>query len=292
MRTAWLTLVAVALAGTALPGAPEIAPAPHAAIPAKFEGPERKDGIDTYVVTSDYQQKPVKLYVLCPDKMDCAKQYKVLFVLPAWAPSSDGIREVKRLDLHNKYDLICVGPDFATMPWYADHSENPKIRYDSYIPDVIVPFIDRTYPTIPKVEGRHLIGFSKSGLGAVSLLLRHPDVFGRAASWDGIIIMENRPEFYGSKEHYMANYYVPNLLARRAELLKKQPARIAIVGYGIMSFEKLTEDVHKLLDKHGVPHYYENGTRRMHDWKSGWLAPLVEVLMTDDMAKVRPSPAK
>src|SRR5262249_44123521 len=104
----------------------------------------------------------------------------------------------------------------------------------------------------------------------------------------GILIMDNRPEFFGPKEHYLANYYVPNLLKKRADMLKKQPARLAIMGYGIQSFEKLTEDTHKLLDKHGIPHFYENGIQRKHEWSSGWLAPLVDVLMAEDMAKVMP----
>ena len=64
---------------------------------------------------------------------------------------------------------------------------------------------------------------------------------------------------------------------------------------GSPSFEKQTEDAHKLLEKHGIPHYYENGVQRKHEWHSGWLAPLVEVLMADDMAErhqlVRNKPA-
>jgi hypothetical protein len=256
---------------------------------AKFEvtGPVKsRDGILTYVITCDYQAKPCNVYVLLPDNFDPKKKYKVLYILPAWTPSREGILEAKKLNLHNKHDIICVATDFSSMPWYADHPDNPKMRFDSYLPDIIIPFIDRTFPTIAAPEGRILVGFSKSGLGALTLLLRHPEVFGRAGSWDGILIMDNRPEFFGPNDHYLANYYVPNLLKKRADLLKKQPARIAIMGYGIRSFEKLTEDTHKLLDKHGIPHFYENGIQRNHEWGSGWLAPLVEVLMVDDMAKV------
>jgi esterase/lipase superfamily enzyme len=261
---------------------------------AKFEvlGPEKTDGFETYVVTSDYQEKPCKLYVLLPDKCDKTKPHKVLFVLPAWAPSRDGMVEAKKLDLANKHNIICVGPDFASMPWYVDHPEEPRVRYDSYLPDVVVPFIDKTYPTLAKPEGRLLVGFSKSGLGAVSLLLRHPEVFSRAGSWDGILIMDNRPEFYGSNEHYLANYHMPTLLNKRAALLKEQPARLAITGYGIASFEKSTEDVHKLLGKLQIPHYFDNSVQRRHEWQSGWLGPLVDVLMTDDMTKAASTPRK
>jgi enterochelin esterase-like enzyme len=261
---------------------------------AKYDaqGPEKKDGFETYVVTSAYQEKPCKLGVLLPDRFDKTKKYKVLFLLPAWAPSMDGLKEAKKLDLANKHDIICVGPDFASMPWYVDHPEKPKVRYDSYLPDVIVPFIDKTYPTLAKPEGRLLVGFSKSGLGAVSLLLRHPDVFGRAGSWDGILIMDNRPEFYGSNRHYLANYHIPTLLNKRAAMLKDQPARLAITGYGIPSFQKSTEDVHKLLQKLEIPHYFDNSSQRRHEWQSGWLGPLVEVLLADDMAKAVPKSRK
>jgi hypothetical protein len=255
---------------------------------AKYEvtGPEKAgDGLQTYVIKSDYQARPCKVYVLLPDNLDPKKKYKVLYILPAWTPSKEGIVEARKLSLQNKHNLICVAMDFSSDPWYADHPDNPRMRHDSYLPDIIIPFIDKTFPTIAAPAGRILVGFSKSGLGAVTLLLRHLDVFGRAGSWDGILIMDNRPQFFGSDRHYLANYYVPNLVKRQAEKLKGKPARLAIMGYGIPSFEKLTEDAHKLLDKHGVPHFYENGIRRSHEWGSGWLAPLVEVLISDDMAK-------
>lgn len=246
-------------------------------------GPILKDGIQTYVVSSDYQEKPCNLYVLLPDHFDKSKKYKVLYVLPAWAPSPEGIKEIKKLDLANKYNVICVGPDSSRMPWYVDDEVNPRIRNDTYIPDVIVPFIDKRFPTIAKPEGRILIGYSKAGMGAVSLLLRHPDVFGRAGSWDGIIMMQNRPEFYGSKEHF-AGYYVPTLMQERAAMLKGQPARIAIAGFG--DLKRDCDEAHALMDKLGIPHFYDNSVKRRHEWNSGWLSPLVKVLMTDDMRKL------
>jgi hypothetical protein len=254
---------------------------------AKVEvsGPEKKDGIETYVVTSNYQRKPCNLYVLVPEKFDKSKRYKVLFLLPAWAPSKEGILEARKLGLHNKHDLICVGPDFSGMPWYVDHPDKPDARNDSYLPDVIVPFLDKTYPTLAKPEGRLLIGFSKSGLGAVSLLLRHPDVFGRAGAWDAPLIMDNRPEFFGPDKFYKANYYLPTLLNKRLKTFEGRPARIAVAGYCTPSFRRGNEDAHKLLDKLGIPHFFDNSTKRDHVWHSGWVAPLVEVLVAADMAK-------
>ena len=251
----------------------------------EFEGPREKDGIEIWVVTSDYQEKPCNLHVLLLDKFDKAKRYRALYILPALGPNeTEGIREAKKLDLANKHNIICVAPDFTRMPWYADLPGNPKVRYDSYLPDVIVPFIDRTYPTVAKPEGRLLVGFSKSGIGAVSLLLRHPDVFGRAGAWDAPL-MENhtRPEFFGPQEHFLKNYHIPTLLNRRLEMLKGKPARLAIAGHGWGG----VEPAHKLMEQLGIPHYYSGLPRSEHEWKSGWLGPLVGVLMSDDMTRAR-----
>jgi hypothetical protein len=282
MRIAMIIALVVAVLGEA--AAP---PAEGHAAKSEVKGPEKQDGLETYVVTSDYQEKPVRLHVLLPDKLDKSKKYRVLFILPAWAPSKEGIVEARKLGLANKHDIICVGPEYSSMPWYADNPARPKMRYDSYLPEVIVPFIDRTYPTLARPEGRLLVGFSKSGLGALTQLLRHPDVFGRAGSWDGLLMPDHRLEFFGPKEN-LANYYPPTLLAKNVEAFKGKPARIAITGYCVPACQQHTEQLHKQMQKLGIAHYYENSVKRHHDWPSGWLGPLVEVLTADDMAKATP----
>ena len=52
------------------------------------------------------------------------------------------------------------------------------------------------------------IGFSKSGWGAFSLLLRHPEVFGRAAAWDAPLMLEQPNRYgmgavFGSQENFL-----------------------------------------------------------------------------------------
>jgi hypothetical protein len=171
------------------------------------------------------------------------------------------------------------------MCWYADHPERPRMLYDRYLPEVVVPWIDKTYPTDARADGRILVGFSKSGVGAVSELLRHPEVFGRAGSWDGPLMEgHTRPEYYGPQEYFMQNYHIPGLLAKQAGLLRGKPARIAITGFGFGG----TPPAHKLMDDLGIPHYYDDSIRPAHEWSSGWLGPLVSVLMAQDMTKMGP----
>lgn len=264
---------------------------------AKFEakGPEKKDGIETYVITSDYQEKPCEVQVLLPGNFTREGRYKVLYVMPVNAGMGgrwgSAIGEAKKLDLANKYGIICVEPTFSRWPWYGDHPTDTKIRYGSYLPEVIVPFMDKTFPTLAKPEGRALVGFSKSGTGAIGLLLRDPDIFGRAGSWDAPLMMTTVGDFetteiYGTQENF-TKYSIPELLTKNATLLQGQPARIAIMGHSM--FRPHTERGHKLADDLRIPHYFDNSVNRPHNWGSGWLAPLVEVLMAEDMAKARPA---
>jgi enterochelin esterase-like enzyme len=57
--------------------------------------------------------------------------------------------------------------------------------------------VERTYPARAAAGGRLLLGFSKSGWGAWTLLLRHPERFAKAAAWDAPLMLD-APGKYGS----------------------------------------------------------------------------------------------
>jgi enterochelin esterase-like enzyme len=119
---------------------------------------ENEAGILVHTVQSEYQSAKTEIRVLLPKPLEKGKQYPVLYVLPVEPTDGvqwgDGMAEVSKTDLHNKYGLICVQPTFAQTPWYADHPTNPKIRQETYFLKVVVPFIDQTYPTLSRRERR------------------------------------------------------------------------------------------------------------------------------------------
>ena len=234
-------------------------------------------GVRVHVVESNLQSAPTKIRVLTPRRMPPGKRFPVLYLLPVEAAEEcrygDGLAEAQRLDLANKYGVICVAPTFSQLPWYADHPTDAKLRQESYLLEVVLPAIDRSYPTIEEPAGRLLVGFSKSGWGAFSLLLRHPDRFGRAAAWDTPWTME-WPTKYGSQEIFgtaenFEKYRIFGLLEQRAAVLK-ETQRLVLAGQG--NFRADTEAAHRKLTELGIPHKYLNGPVRKHDWHSGWLA--------------------
>jgi S-formylglutathione hydrolase FrmB len=245
------------------------------------------DGFLVHAVECDHQDRATAIRVLLPTKLEKGRRYRVLYVLPVEAGDGsrfgDGLKEVKKLGLHDRYGLIVVQPTFARLPWYADHPTEKKVRQEGYLLEVILPFVEKNYPALAKPEGRLLLGFSKSGWGAFSLLLRHPDVFSRAAAWDAPLAMDapgkyGSGDIFGTKENFQ-KYQVTRLLEERAGKLG-DAKRLAILGYGGFRDEHRT--VHALMERLKVTHEYRDGPQRKHDWHSGWVAEAVEFLTRAD----------
>ncbi len=238
-----------------------------------------------HTVESDFQEKPTEIRVLLPDKPDPEKTPRVLFVLPVEAAREskygDGLAEVKRCGLHNKHGLICVAPTFAHLPWYADHPTDKAIRQESFFVRVVVPFIDRTYAAHADKPTRLLLGFSKSGWGAWSLLARHPDLFDKAAAWDAPLDMQRfdlygAAQVFGTQDHFETYRVLPALL--NCPDLKAASPRLVLTGYD--NFRSHHETAHRLLDEAKIPHVYRDGPKLKHVWNSGWIEEAVELLVS------------
>jgi enterochelin esterase-like enzyme len=258
----------------------------HAGVPDTIVSAAIKDdhGILVHEVTSPFEAGKTTIRVLLPDTINPGKPYPVIYVLPVEAGDEhrfgDGMLEVKQRNLQNTTNVIFVMPTFSHLPWYADHPTNPQIRQETYFLQVVVPFVDSHYPVRKEAAGRLLLGFSKSGWGAYSLLLRHPDLFGKAAAWDAPLMMDH-PGPYGSGQIFATQqnfekYRISNLLEREAPHLR-DTSRLILMGYG--NFRDQIQQAHDLMTKLNIQHDYRDGPKRSHDWSSGWVPEAVEMLI-------------
>jgi len=253
--------------------------------PAGAADPTRaEDGTLVHSVVSPYQAGRTEIRVLLPDRLEPGRRYPVVYVLPVEAGREhhygDGLAEVRRLDLHNQLRAIFVAPTFAQLPWYADHLSDPAIRQESHFLKVVVPFVEEHYPARRERAGRLLLGFSKSGWGAWSLLLRHPDVFDKAAAWDAPLMLDKPGPYgsgpiFGTHENFEA-YQVTKLLERRLPDLRDRP-RLILLGYG--NFRDQHETAHDILVDLKIRHVYADGPLRKHVWESSWVAEAAKALL-------------
>jgi len=220
--------------------------------------------VHTHSVKSEYQSGSSTVEVLLPDGFDAARRYPVLYVLPVFAGDERTVGS--SLAQLGGLDVICVRPVFNTTPWYAGQQEEHLLK-------AVLPFVESQYRT----SDRLLVGFSKSGWGAFSLLLRHPELFRRAAAFDAPLL-HDRPDrwemepVFGTQENF-ERYRLTNVLKERAALFQNE-SRFVLIGYD--NFQEHVIGAHELMLSLGIRHEYIAGPRRAHRWDSGWLNEAVE----------------
>ena len=215
--------------------------------------------------------------------------HNFLYVLPVepelGTTYGDGLETLRSLDAQDQYNLTIVEPSFAMDPWYADNPNDPNLHYESFVTNDLVPWVTQnltppaaSQPLAPPTgPGQNwLIGFSKSGIGGEDLLLKHPDVFALAASWDFPADMATYDQFgsssasqYGTDANFQANYRLTSTFvdARKAPFLTKN--RIWIGGY--QAFQTDVSDYNSLLTSEGILHTTETPQLMAHRWDSGWI---------------------
>jgi hypothetical protein len=239
------------------------------------------NGVKYYTVTSIYQgTQPLTVRVLEPTHPTPGKPQRFLYVLPVeqgltnlsstW---SDGLEELRLLDAQDRFNMTLIAPSFNYEPWYGDNVTDPTKRMDSFVVNDLVPFGD-TFAHGTGIPQRFLIGFSKSGNGALSLILRHPDVFSAAAVWDSPAQQSSLSAFYALSLNFgtQANYdlyNIPSLVTTNARSFQQQN-RLWLSG----DQSVWTSDMDKLHDQliaTSIPHTWLAGGFRVHSWRGGWL---------------------
>ncbi|MFO1065780.1 MAG: alpha/beta hydrolase-fold protein [Pirellulales bacterium] len=237
----------------------------------------------TFRLSSPRQAGETTIRILLPQAIEPSERLRTVYVLPVEAAMEnrygDGLAEIARNDLHNRFHAAFVAPSFFHLPWYADHPSDKTLQQESYFLEDVIPFVEKNAPVRNDRAGRLLLGFSKSGWGAWSMLLRRPDMFERVAAWDAPMMMQqiglygNGPIF-GTQANF-EQYRVTDLLKSHREKLGTEP-RLILTGMG--NFEAEHRAAHELLNQLKIPHVYDDLPRRKHDWHSGWVTEAVEHL--------------
>ncbi|MEI7905201.1 MAG: alpha/beta hydrolase-fold protein [Candidatus Firestonebacteria bacterium] len=241
------------------------------------------EGRISYRIESGLQENPVVLRIIEPrelPKENKKRELKILFVLPVDQQNvyyyGDGLEQIAETDLHDRHGLILVAPEFCSLPWYCDHP-GTKQKDESFLVKEIVPLLESLYPA--KKVSKLLLGFSKSGWGALSLLLRNPGVFTAAAAWDAPL-MESCPFNYGMKDSFgtqenFDKYRITHLFSKKADSFRNK--RLGLFGYSY--FEEQMAQAHDILVKLNIPHDWNNENKREHRFGSGWEKEGIEALV-------------
>ncbi|MCZ7645376.1 MAG: alpha/beta hydrolase-fold protein [Planctomycetota bacterium] len=256
-----------------------------------MDGEWRRDGeFHSLRAPSSHLRGPGLVEVLAPRDLPDDRAAPTVYVLPVERDGQtrfgDGLREIARLGLHESRGIRCVSMSFDEWPWFGAHATDPRVRHEDHLLEVVLPTVEARFAS----QARLLLGFSKSGWGALSLIFRNPDRFGCAVSWDAPLMLDasGYEAFYtgahfGTLERFLD--FRPLVSARASAHRFRESERVAVLGYDAFGTQKApggrdhTQAFHEELDALGIPHVFRNDLTFAHRWDSGWLPQALEILL-------------
>jgi enterochelin esterase-like enzyme len=215
------------------------------------------------------------------DYSTTARRYPVVYFLhglPSGATAYQAFGFVEQaLDKIGK-PAILVFPQGARLnepdPEYVDH--RPGDRWETAIAGELPVIVDSLYRTIPKRNGRAIVGLSAGGFGAMHIGLAHLNTFSVIESWSGYF---HPTDPTGTKALDLGpdNDVHQQLLASHATLRRLQTTIDFYVGDGDSRFLAENKELNLELGRAGIAHVFRiySGGHEQKLWQryaAPWLA--------------------
>jgi enterochelin esterase-like enzyme len=228
---------------------------------------------------------------LPPDYDRSEKHYPVLFLLHGY--KGDHTSWIKHGKINKIMDkgiakgeiepMIIVIPD-GKYYWYINDYQNIA-RYEDFMFDEFLPFIDKTYKTISGKEYRAVAGLSMGGYGSLVWAMHHPDKFSYCVALsasmftkESLISMPNQlykymsmlwgaPEATGKDritQHFIENSPVDMAQNNSSDSLKAVKWFIDCGNQDQLS--EVNKKLHEIFIERNIDHIYHAYDGR-HDWK-------------------------
>jgi S-formylglutathione hydrolase FrmB len=219
----------------------------------------RVDTVETYCSS---MKKTIKAVVITPDNYANVQALPVVYLLHGhsgnfrdWVTKGKGFENAADL-----YQMIIVCPD-GNNSWYWDSPVDSSYKYETYVSNELVSWIDSKYKTIKNKKGRAITGLSMGGHGGLYLAIKHQDVFGAAGSMSGGVDirpfpnnwdMSSRLGKYEENSENWEKHTVINLL-----YLVKPNSLAIVIDCGTEDFFfKVNENLHQQMIYLNIAHDY------------------------------------
>ena len=137
----------------------------------------------------DPSEQPVRVYLPPTYRTNAARRYPVLYLLQGymgkpseWTDGYQGMKLDQTMDSligAGAREMIVVVPNGRNGYFGSFYLNSPVTgNWEDYLTRDLVSFIDGRYRTLAQAESRGIAGHSMGGYGALSLAMRHPDVYG------------------------------------------------------------------------------------------------------------------
>ncbi len=216
--------------------------------------------VDTLRVMSSSMGRNIEVVIISPDK-SYSQPCPALYLLHGYGGNAKTwIKKIKPElpQIADEKGIVMVCPD-GKNSWYWDSPLNEEVRYETFISQELIEFVDSYYNTIPRREGRAITGLSMGGHGAMWNAIRHTDVFSAAGATSGGVDIRPFPKNWnmaaqlGDKEMNLQNWETHTAINLVPTL---EPGELAlIVDCGVDDFFlEVNKAFHEALLKQGIAH--------------------------------------
>lgn len=179
--------------------------------------------------------------------------------------------------------MILIIPD-GKYYWYINDYQN-KVRYEDFIFQEFLPFIDKTYKTIPNKEHRAVAGLSMGGYGALVWSMHHPEKFSYCIALSASIFTEDglmqMPDqlykfmsmLYGAPEakgnDRITEHFLKNSPLKIAETMTSNSLKTIkwVIDCGNEDrLKDVNKTLHELLTNRNIEHIY-HARKGKHNWQ-------------------------
>ena len=157
--------------------------------------------VDTLSVHSKSMNKEIEVVTVRPDKAANGEKCPVMYLLhghgghaKTWILIKPDLPQIA-----DREGIIFVCPD-GKDSWYWDSPLNKDFRYETFVSQELVEYIDSRFATKADRAHRAIAGLSMGGHGGLWLSIRHKDVFGGGGSMSGGLDIRPFPDSWGMKK--------------------------------------------------------------------------------------------
>jgi putative tributyrin esterase len=161
---------------------------------------------DQLILKSDLIPGDDTIWIFKPIAYNSADYYPAIYMLHGLNGNYSSWNELVRMqEYSDKYQFIIICPDGFSDSYYLNSPVDSNSQFESFFADVLYPKMIEFY-SIDKSK-IFITGLSMGGSGAMSIFLRHPELFLSAGSTSGVMDLNFSQNKFKSLSCLLGDYH-------------------------------------------------------------------------------------
>jgi len=218
------------------------------------------------------EARPVSI-LLPVDYARSGRRYPVLYLLHGGGQDHTAFAARPWFGAQASRGVIIVTPN-AGESWYVNSVADPKAKYEDFVVNDLIGYIDKTYRTVASRQGRAVAGVSMGGWGAMLLGLKHHHLFSAVGAMSAPYLISRQSPNMDMSSREQQTFGKPG----SPERLERDPssllANIPLESVPVLYLASGNQDIFVIdnrrfverLTERKIPYEYREVSPRGHSW--------------------------